>query len=211
MQVLPRQLPSRMLLCVRLLAFVLAGVPLARMIWQAFFGGLGPNPAETLLHQTGEWGLRMLLITLAVTPLRWLTGANWLVRLRRMLGLWAFAYAMLHFLVFIVFEHGLALAAVWEDIVERPYILIGFTAWLILLALAVTSPKAMVRRLGKRWKRLHQAVYLAAPLAILHFFMLTKSDDYRRPAIYAGILLLWLAVRSKGVWTGKTDKSVNTG
>ena len=135
-----------------------------------------------------RWRL-VLLVTLAITPLRRLTGANWLVRLRRMLGLYAFFYACLHLLVFVVFEHELSLAALWEDILDRPFILVGFCAFL----------------LGKRWQRLHRLVYACGVLALLHMFLLTKSNDYREPllytAVFAGLMLLRIpAVRQLGLW-----------
>lgn len=180
---------------VKVLVFVLALSPLAWAVWDTFTGNLGVNPVEDLLHRSGTWGLRFLLLTLAITPLRRLTGANWLVRLRRMLGLYAFLYALLHFLVFIVFEHSLDPAAIAEDIVKRPFILAGFTALLLLVPLAVTSTNSMMRRLGRRWQRLHRAVYGVGALVILHYFLLNKSDDYRLPAIYGLILGLLLAVR----------------
>lgn len=185
--------------------FVLALSPFLLMVWDAVAGKLGTNPVEELLHRNGDWGLRLLLVTLAITPLRRLTGANWLVRLRRMLGLYAFFYACLHLLVFVVFEHELSLAALWEDILDRPFILVGFCAFLLLVPLAVTSTKGMMRRLGKRWQRLHRLVYACGVLALLHMFLLTKSNDYREPllytAVFAGLMLLRIpAVRQLGLW-----------
>lgn len=175
--------------------FVLALSPFLLMVWDTFTGNLGTNPVEELLHRSGDWGLRLLLVTLAITPLRRLTGANWLVRLRRMLGLYAFFYACLHLLVFVVFEHELSLAALWEDILDRPFILVGFCAFLLLVPLAVTSTKGMMRRLGKRWQRLHRAVYLIGVLALLHLFLLTKSNDYREPLLYAVVFTVLLLLR----------------
>lgn len=190
-----RQPSPRWIRGIKALVFVLALLPFGLALWQAFHGGLGVNPVETLLHRSGGWGLRFLLLSLAVTPLRRLTGANWLIRLRRMLGLYAFFYALLHFGVFIVFEHALDLSDILEDILDRPFILAGFAALVLLLPLAATSTSGMIRRLGKRWQRLHRLVYLAGLLVILHYLLLNKSDDYQEPAVYAAILAVLLLVR----------------
>ena len=179
----------------RVAVFLLALLPLAAMLRDILTGNLGVNPVENLLHRNGDWALRLLLVTLAISPLRRLTGAGWLIRLRRMLGLYAFFYACLHFAVFVVFEHGLDPLSLIEDIVERPFILAGFVALVLLVPLAVTSTNAMMRRLGGRWKKLHRLVYPIAVLAVLHFFMLIKSEDYREPLIYALVLGVLLAAR----------------
>jgi len=150
---------------------------------------------ETLLHSTGVWSLRLLLVTLAVTPLRWLTGAAWVVRLRRQIGLWAFAYAFAHFGVFIVFDHGLALVPILEDIARRPYILVGTSALLLMLPLAVTSTQGWMRRLGRQWKRLHWLIYPAAVLGLVHFFWLIKANRWAEPLTYAALLALLLGWR----------------
>lgn len=192
-----RQLSPRAVARLKLPLFVLCLLPLGLTVWQLFFGGLGANPVEAMLHRAGEWALRLLLITLAVTPLRRLTGANWLVRLRRMLGLFAFFYVCLHLAIFLVFEHSLDPAAVWEDVVERPYILVGVLAFVLLLPLAVTSTKSWMRRLGRRWQQLHRLVYAAAVLAVVHYALLVKTDLLREPAVYAALLALLLGLR---VW-----------
>ncbi len=156
---------------------------------------LGANPVEALIRELGEWALRLLLLTLAATPLqRWL---KWglLLRYRRMLGLFAFFYALLHLLAFIWFEHFFAWSELLTDIIKRPFIAFGMVAWLMLLPLAVTSSRRAVRRLGYgRWLALHRLVYLAAALAVGHFFMLVKAD-LREPAVYAGILSVLLLAR----------------
>lgn len=188
-------LTPRALGAIKVLVFLLCLLPLVLAVVGVFAGGLGANPVEALLHRSGNWALRLLLVTLAVTPLRRLSGQTWLVRLRRMLGLYAFFYAVLHLAVFVVFEHSLDLVAVLEDVAERPFILAGFCALLLLVPLAVTSTNAWMRRLGKRWKRLHRLVYPAAALVVLHFFMLVKSEDYAEPMVYAAALLLLLALR----------------
>ena len=175
--------------------FALCLVPFALLVARALSGGLGANPVEAVTLETGIWALRLLLVTLAVTPLRRLTGALWLVRLRRMLGLFAFFYAALHFLTYAILDASLDLSYVLEDILDRRYILVGFSAFVLLVPLAATSTNAMVRRLGPaRWRRLHRLVYLAVPLAALHFLWLVKAD-LTEPALYAGILAILLFLR----------------
>jgi len=172
-----------------------AALPLGLLVQRVFTGGLGPEPVDTLTKWTGTTALIILMVTLAVTPLRRLTGWNRLVRYRRLLGLWSFAYAVLHFLVWALFDHQFTPAYMWEDIVERPYITVGSGALLILLALAITSPRGMVRRLGgRRWAALHRLVYVAAALAVLHFLWLVKAD-LRNPLIFAAVLVVLLAAR----------------
>lgn len=192
---LPAQLPPRVLLGVRVAVFALCLVPAGLLLRDLFTGGLGVNPVETLLRALGDWGLRLLLVTLALTPLRWLTGATWLIRLRRMLGLFAFTYVVLHLSVFVVFEHSLRLAGIIEDIANRPYILVGFSAFLLLVPLAVTSTQGWMRRLGRRWKQLHWLVYPAGVLGVVHFFLLIKANRWAEPLIYAGVLALLLGYR----------------
>lgn len=190
-----RRTPSpAQLRAIRLAVFLLALAPFALTVYDGFTAGLGINPVETLTHRSGDWALRFLLLTLAITPLRRLTGAHWLIRLRRMLGLYAFLYACLHFLVFAVFDHSLDLAAVLADVIDRPFILAGFLALLLLLPLALTSTKGMMRRLGRNWQRLHRLVYPATALVILHFFMIVKADN-TEPAIYGLLLAVLLLTR----------------
>jgi sulfoxide reductase heme-binding subunit YedZ len=179
----------------RVAVFLLALLPLALMLYDIVTGELGVNPVENLLHRSGYWALRLLLVSLAIAPLRRLTGAGWLIRLRRMLGLYAFFYAYLHFMVFVVFEHSLDPLSVAEDIAKRPFILAGFVALVLMVPLAITSTNGMMRRLGGRWKKLHRLVYPIAVLAALHFLMLIKSDDLREPLIYALVLAVLLAAR----------------
>ena len=176
------------------LVFIVSLIPFGGLLWMGFQGDLGANPVETITHQTGQWGLRFLLITLAVTPLRRLLGWNWLQRFRRMLGLFAFFYVCLHFATYLVFDHFFDLQTISEDVLERPYITVGFSAFLLLIPLAVTSTKAMMKRLGRNWQRLHRLVYLIGILAVLHFLWLVKAD-YLEPAIYAGLLALLLGYR----------------
>ena len=160
-------------------------------------GNLGANPVEEILDRFGNWALRFMLITLAVTPLRQRTGWNWLVRFRRMLGLFAFFYAFMHFLTWLVLDQGMLMTAIIEDIVKRPFITIGMVALLFLIALAATSTNGMRRRMGRRWQTLHNSVYLVAILAVWHYWWQVKLDS-SEPAVYAAILAVLLGYRVRG-------------
>jgi sulfoxide reductase heme-binding subunit YedZ len=180
--------------------FLLCLVPLAKLALETFgVAGmsLGANPIEELIHRLGKWGLNFLLITLAVTPLRRLTGKSWLLRFRRMLGLFAFFYLLLHFLTYAGLDQRFDLPVIFEDVVERPFITIGFTAFLLLIPLAVTSTNAMMKRLGRRWQKLHRLVYVIAILGVVHFYWQVKLDTLE-PLIYAAILAVLLGYRLKG-------------
>ena len=182
------------------LLFLLCLVPLAKLVLEIFgVGGmsLGANPIEELIHRLGIWGLNFLLITLTVTPLRRLTGKGWLLRFRRMFGLFAFFYVLMHFLTYAGLDQRFDLPVIFEDIVERPFITVGFTAFLLLIPLALTSTNAMVRRLGRRWQKLHRLVYLIAILGVVHFYWQVKLDTLEA-LIYAAILALLLGFRLKG-------------
>ena len=182
------------------LLFLLCLVPLAKLTLETFgVAGmsLGANPVEELIHRFGIWGLNFLLITLAVTPLRRLTGIGWLLRFRRMLGLFAFFYVLMHFLTYAGLDQRFDLPLIFEDIVERPFITVGFTAFLLLIPLAVTSTNAMMKRLGRRWQKLHRLVYLIAILGVVHFYWQVKLDTLE-PLIYAVILAALLGYRLKG-------------
>ncbi len=157
---------------------------------------LGANPIEEITHRTGRWGLRFLLIALAVTPLRIVTGWSQLVLLRRMLGLFAFFYVLLHFSTYIVLDQFFYLAGIVEDVAKRPYITVGFTSFLLLIPLAITSTNGWVKRLGgKRWTKLHKLAYVAATGGILHYLWLVKADS-RDPVVYGTILLVLLGIRA---------------
>jgi sulfoxide reductase heme-binding subunit YedZ len=176
------------------LLFVVCLLPLARMGAGAFgLAGvsLGANPIDEIQDTFGKWTLNFLLITLCVTPLRQLTGVNALLRLRRMLGLFAFTYAALHFSNYLVLDQSLRLAAIIEDVAKRPYITIGLTSFLLLIPLAVTSTNRMMRRLGRRWQKLHRLVYVIAILGVWHFYWQVKAD-VREPLLYAAGLTLLL-------------------
>jgi sulfoxide reductase heme-binding subunit YedZ len=175
--------------------FVALSIPLAKGLYDTFTGGLGGNPIEELTHRTGWWTICILIGTLAVTPLRRLTGWNQLIKVRRMVGLFALLYASLHFTVYIALDLYFYFPEVIEDISKRPFITVGFAALLILIALGVTSNAWSIRKLGgKRWNALHRLVYLAAGLGVFHFLWLVKADT-RRPVILGLILVVLLATR----------------
>ena len=169
-------------------------VPLARLIVLGGSGGLGANPIEFITRSTGTWTLVGLLVTLSVTPLRRLTGRAELLRYRRMLGLFTFFYASLHFVTYIWLDQFFDPAAIAKDIIKRPFITVGFTAFVLLIPLAATSTHAMMRRLGRRWQHLHRLIYPIALLGVIHFLWLVKKD-LTEPLIYAAILALLLAAR----------------
>ena len=169
-------------------------------VWQTGNDALGADPVAEIEHRLGLWALRLLMATLAITPLRQLTGQPVLVRFRRMLGLYAFFYACLHFSAYLVLDLRGYWTLIFEEIAKRPYITVGFSAWLLLLPLAVTSTKGWIKRLGRNWARLHKLVYAAGVLAVLHFWWLVKSD-IREPALYAGILALLLGWRAWKWWS----------
>jgi sulfoxide reductase heme-binding subunit YedZ len=175
--------------------FILALLPLAFLIYRALNDDLGANPIETINRYTGDWVLRFLLITLAVTPLRRLTGWNGLLRYRRMLGLFAFFYACVHFLSWAWLDQYFVLADIVRDVAKRPYITVGFASFLMLIPLALTSTNAIIRRLGaKRWQQLHRLVYLIGIGGVVHFLWLVKSD-IREPLVYGAVLALLLGFR----------------
>lgn len=178
----------------KVLVFLLCLWPAVHLGHAVFLGDPGPDPVARIVHETGAWTLRFLLITLAVTPLRRLGGWNALIRFRRMLGLYAFFYATLHFAAYLFLDLGAFWAQILTDIAKRPYITMGFTAWLLLIPLALTSTNAMMKRLGKRWQPLHRLSYLIAILGVLHFIWLVKAD-LREPLVYAGILAILLLAR----------------
>lgn len=177
--------------------FLLCSLPLAWLAARAFGVaglGLGANPIDELMDRLGEWGLRLLLATLCVTPLAVTLRKPRLMGLRRMLGLFAFTYLALHFLTWLVLDQWFDVDAIVADIGKRPYITVGFTAFVLLVPLAVTSTAGWMRRLGRRWHKLHRLVYVAAILGCVHFWWQVKAD-WREPAVYAAVLLLLLAWR----------------
>ena len=188
--------------------FLVCLFPLAKLAAETFgLGGLtlGANPVEELIHRFGIWGLNFLLITLAVTPMRRLTGWNWLLRLRRMFGLFAFFYVLMHFLTYAGLDQRFDLAVIFEDIAERPYITVGFTALVLMIPLAVTSTNGMMRRLGKRWQKLHRLVYPIAILGVWHFYWQVKLDTLEA-IVYAVILAVLLGYRLFYRWRRDHDR-----
>ncbi len=185
---------------VKPLVFVLCLMPLAWLAWRAVTGDLGANPIEATNRFLGDWALRFLLITLTVTPATRLTGQAVFMRFRRMLGLFAFAYAVLHVSSYVGLDQFFAWAEIWADIVKRTYITVGMATLLMLIPLAATSTKGMIKRLGAaRWKALHRLVYPAAIGAVVHFYMMVKAD-VREPLIYAGVLAVLLGYRVVAAW-----------
>lgn len=194
------------------LVFLLCLLPLMHLLAGAFSiagQSLGANPIEELLHALGRWGLKLLLLTLAITPLRRWTGWNWLIRFRRMLGLFTFFYIVLHFLVYALLDQGLDLEAIIEDVLKRPYITLGMAGLLMLIPLAVTSTKGMMRRLGKRWQKLHRLVYVIAVVAVWHFYWQVKLDTLE-PIIYALVLAGLLAVRAYYAWVSQRHRRMQS-
>jgi len=180
----------------KLPVFVLCLTPVLLLAWKGFKGSLGANPIEFITHATGDWTLRFLAITLAVTPLRKLLRWPELVRVRRMLGLFAFFYGCLHFLTYVWLDKFFDLAEIAKDIIKRPFITLGFTAFILLVPLAITSTVGWIRRLGgKRWQMLHRLVYVSTVAGAVHYYWLVKSD-ITWPAFYGAIVTLLLAYRA---------------
>jgi sulfoxide reductase heme-binding subunit YedZ len=180
---------------VKAFCFLLSLTPIAWLFYGAFTDRLGANPIEYIIRDLGTWALTFLLITLAITPLRRIMGWNWLLRLRRMFGLFAFFYVVLHFTSYIWWDQSLDWAEIWKDIVKRPFITVGFAAFLMLIPLAATSTNAMIKRLGaRRWQLLHRLVYPIAMFGVLHYWWLVKRD-VTKPLIYTLVLAALLAFR----------------
>jgi sulfoxide reductase heme-binding subunit YedZ len=184
------------------LVFVVALGPFVYLVWAVFANALGPNPAEALIRATGDWTLRFLCITLAVTPLRQLTGQGQLLRFRRMLGLFTFFYGVVHVLCYSGFDMAFDLGDIGRDIIKRPFILVGFTALLLMVPLAATSFNRAIRAMGAaRWQLLHRLVYLTAVLGLLHFWwMRSGKNDFGEPAIYIAIIAVLMVWRLWHRW-----------
>jgi sulfoxide reductase heme-binding subunit YedZ len=182
--------------------FLAALIPLGRLGWKALNDGLGANPIEVITHSTGDWTLIFILLTLSVTPVRRITRQYWLIGIRRMIGLFAFFYGSLHFLTYIWLDKFFDVHEMLKDIAKRPFITVGFSAFVLMIPLALTSTAASIRRLGGRnWLRLHRLIYLTAILGVVHYAWLVKAD-LRKPIEYGGILSLLLAYRI-GVWASQ--------
>jgi sulfoxide reductase heme-binding subunit YedZ len=191
----PQTAKEKWTLAFKALVFLAALVPLGKLVWLGLNDGMGANPIEKITRATGYWTLTFLLITLAATPLRTLSGWSWPIRFRRMLGLFAFFYASLHFLTYLVVDQFFDWSAIVKDIAKRPFITVGFPAFLLLIPLAVTSTNKMVQRLGaKRWKQLHRLIYLIASAGVVHFWWLVKKD-ITEPVQFATVLALLLGFR----------------
>lgn len=186
--------------------FLLALLPLARLVWLGFHDDLSANPVQFVEHSTGTWALSILMITLALTPIRLIFGVAWQIQLRRMAGLFMFFYACLHLLSYAWLDHWFDWSEISKDIVKHPYVLVGFTAFLLAIPLAITSNNAMIRRLRERWKKLHRLVYIIAVLGVLHYWWLVKKD-ITQPAIYAVVLAMLLGVRVY-YWLEKRNRAI---
>ena len=190
--------------------FVLALLPFLRMAWLTA-AGVPVDPVEFLTHGSGDWALYLLCATLAITPLRRLTGWNWAVRLRRMAGLFTFFYAFMHFMTFLWFDHFFDVAAMWKDVLKRPFITVGFVAFVLLIPLAATSTNGMIKRLGRNWALLHKLIYAIAPLAILHYWwMKAGKHNFEQPIVWGSVVGVLLLAR---VWWSlkrpRTEKRVS--
>jgi len=174
--------------------FLLCLVPISLLFYNLYLDELGANPFEVLTRESGEWTLRFLLITLSLTPLKYLLNKSWPLKFRRMLGLYAFFYASVHLLTYIWFDQFFDWAEIWIDIVKRPFITMGMLSWLLLLPLAVTSTNGMKKHIGRYWKKLHQLVYLIGVLVLIHYFMLVKADIYW-PVLYSVVFIALMVVR----------------
>lgn len=193
---MPWQPDPKQLTALKAATFLLCLLPFGRLIYAAATGDFGPNPVEFLQRFTGTWTFNLLLITLAVTPVRVVTKTPWLARMRRMLGLFTFFYACLHFATFVGFDHAFDLDEIAHDVVKRPFVTVGFAAFVLLIPLAATSNAFAIRHLGgKRWQELHRSVYLIGLLACFHYFWLVKVTAIVYPLIYSAILAVLLGWR----------------
>jgi sulfoxide reductase heme-binding subunit YedZ len=189
----------------KLALFLAALIPLGRLLWKALHDALGANPIEVITHSTGDWTLILVLTTLSVTPLRRITRQYWLIGLRRMIGLFAFFYGTLHFLTYIWLDKFFDVHEMFKDIVKRPFITVGFSAFVLMIPLALTSTTWSIRRLGgKNWRRLHRLIYLTGILGVIHYLWLVKAD--RRKPIEYGIVLTALLLYRVGVWAADRSK-----
>jgi methionine sulfoxide reductase heme-binding subunit len=191
----------------KILLFTLSLLPFGILVWQALHGELGPSPVENLQHTTGDWTLYFLLITLAVTPFRTIFSVPELARFRRMFGLFAFFYVCLHFLTYLGPDQSFSLSSMLKDVYKRPFIAVGFAAFVLLIPLAITSTKGWTIRLGgKRWRQLHRLVYVIGILGVIHYYWLVKSD-VRKPLLF-GVLLAILLLWRLGNWNSNRKKQV---
>jgi len=198
-----KQLDNKTLGWVKFAIILLALIPLGRLIVEAVTNGLGANPIEKITRSTGYWTLMLIMVTLTITPLRKLTGWNWLTRTRRLLGLFAFFYASLHFLTYLVLDQFFDWESIVKDIIKRPYITVGFPSFLLLIPLAITSNNALIKKLGgKRWRWLHRLVYVVGVGGVVHYWWLVKKD-LTNPITFAVVLAVLLGFRVLYWWRGR--------
>ena len=191
---------------IKWLLFALALLPFLRLVAYTYLDKLGANPVEFITRNTGDWTLYFLCMTLAMTPLRKLLQWHWIIRLRRMLGLYVFFYAFLHFMTFLWFDHFFEFEEMWADVLKRPFITVGFSAFVLLMPLALTSSNGMIKRIGgKRWQLLHRLIYVIAPLAVLHYFwMKAGKNDFSQPYLFAVIVFSLLGLRVFWRWRAES-------
>ena len=191
------QLSARQIFWVKWGVFIVASIPFLRLVIAAIYDGLGANPLEFITRNTGDWTLYFLCITLAITPARKLLQWHWLIRLRRMLGLFSFFYAACHFLTFLWFDHFFEIEEMWRDVIKRPFITVGFIAFVMLIPLALSSSNWAIRKMGgKTWQLLHRVVYVIAPLGVLHYvWMRAGKNNFTQPMVFGAIVALLLGMR----------------
>ena len=199
---------NSLIINIKVLIFTLSTIPLFRLIYLGLNDGLGANPIEFLERSTGTWSLVFLMLSLTITPIRQWSGINSFIQFRRMLGLFMFFYASLHIVSYVWLDHWFDLMEITKDIVNHPYVLVGFTAFILSVPLAITSTKAMMKRLGGRWKLLHKLVYFIAVLAILHFLWLVKKD-HTEPLVYLTVFLSLIALRMAYKYRRHIDLTVS--
>jgi sulfoxide reductase heme-binding subunit YedZ len=200
---------KRQILLLKLVVWLIGLTPATWLVWRALMGRLGANPIEEILHRLGGATLILLLTTLSVTPIRRITGWNILTQIRRPLGLFGFFYLTMHFLAYAVLDQTLDWEFILEDLTERRYIIVGFTAWVLLIPLAVTSTKGWIRRLGKRWQKLHRLAYVSTALGVLHFYWQVKADTYW-PLVATTVLVILMLFRVRSRKGGTRAKSSRT-
>jgi sulfoxide reductase heme-binding subunit YedZ len=201
---------KRQILLLKVVVWLIGLTPATWLVWRAVTDRLGANPIEEILHRLGGATLILLLTTLSVTPIRRITGWNILTHIRRPLGLFGFFYLTMHFLAYAVLDQTLDWEFILEDLTERRYIIVGFTAWILLIPLAVTSTKGWIRRLGKRWQKLHRLAYVSTSLGVLHFYWQVKADTYW-PLVATTVLVILLLFRLRRRGAGWPTKPAATG
>lgn len=194
---------------IKIAIWMFAFLPLLRLIWLGIQDNLGANPVEFVERSTGTWALVFLLLSLGMTPIRLLTGQVWQIQLRRLLGLWMFAYACLHITTYVWLDYSFYWPDIVKDLIKHPYVIVGFSAFVLTIPLAVTSNQAMMKRLKTNWKKLHQLVYVIALLAILHFWWLVKKD-VTEPFYYAAVLACLLGIRLYFKFSKRSTSNKNT-